>query len=401
MSIKSPVFSLPTTENQTNKKVHTRIEEKIALNATNLGDVVDTSDVWSDVSIQATSSEKYSDLAQETSFAALCAAICHVHGSEAQSDFPLRGRLRMRSQITPSFHPRDFSLEQEASAGIGKKSTMPTARLAFLTLAGVGGALPWWISEKILWDRSGAGAALHAFLDLLNRRFWELLFLSQSVGSNPQYGFHNSYHAQLLSSLSHAIVGLGHDAIPSCANNKAAILHRVKQYCWGSGGGTSGVAALSELLTDACGSPVSLREHHPLCLPVGGQSQLFLGPGIRNRLSSITGVIGAKAWVFCALVVTVCLSNSDDLSDYLPPLEGDKEGGRRLNLLREILDVFYVQNLPPVMLQIEYLSGTSFSCLGSRDLRLGLGAALAGTGAVAQIVRFSVPMPSLVAPVSH
>ncbi len=400
MSIKSPIFSLPITENQTNTQVHTQTEENVAINATSLGDVVDMIDVWSDA-IQAEPSAKYSDLAQETSFAALCAAICHVpgSGSEAHSDFPLRGRLRMRSQITPSFHSRDFSLEQEIATGIKKKSVVPTARLAFLTLAGVGGALPWWISEKILWDRSGAGAALHAFLDLLNRRFWELLFLSQTVGNNPQYGFHNSYHAQLLSSLSHAIVGLGHDAIPSCTNNRAAILHKIKQYCWGSGRGASGAAALSELLTDACGSPVSLREHHPVCLPVAGQSQLFLGPGIRNRLSPMAGVIGAKGWVFCALIVTVCLSNADGLSDYLPPL--DDGGGQRLNLLREILDVFYVQNLPPVMLQIGYLSGASFSCLGSRDLRLGLGAELACNGAVTQIVRFSVPTPSLAAPVSH
>lgn len=396
MSIKSPVFSLTVAETQTNIQTDTQTDAQIDANiATNVADV------WSDMTARAEFSAQYPDLSQETSFAALCAAICHIHGSEAQSDFPLRGRLRMRSQVAPSFHARDFILDQENRTGSESKPTIPTARLAFLTLAGAGGALPWWISEKILWDRSGAGAALHAFLDLLNRRFWELLFLSQSVGSNPQYGFHSAHHAQLLSSLSYAIVGLGNDAIPSCVDNGAAILHRIKQHCWGSGRGTGGVAELASLLTEACGSAVSLREHYPVCLPVGGQSQLFLGSSGRNRLSAIGGVIGAKAWVFCALVAMVRLSNTENVSDYLPPLEGEKEGGRRLKLLREILDVFYVQNLPPIMLQIGYLSKTSFSCLGSRDLRLGWGAALADSSPVTQIVRFSLPTHFSPAPISH
>ncbi len=56
--------------------------------------------------------------------------------------------------------------------------------VGFLTLAGWDGYLPEEVGQEIRWNTSGEGAAYHSFLDVLNRRFWELQYSLQRMASD-------------------------------------------------------------------------------------------------------------------------------------------------------------------------------------------------------------------------
>lgn len=329
-------------------------------------------------------SAKQAELNAASSFAALCVAFCSENNeSSMQPDFPLRGRVQLRSQINFAFPTREFSVGM-LPENTRKEGDLPVIWLAFFTLAGGGGALPNWVSEKIILDRQGDGKALHAFLDLLNRRFWELLFLAQGAGHNPHYALLNRRHTQSLRELSYAVAGLGQVATMPRMVSGARVLHNIEQRCLAAMCGTGGTISLAELLTQTCDRRIRLREYVPMRLSVVDRMHLSLGRKGRSGGISRGQVIGAKAWVACALVVIVLLADVDDINQYLP---GDD--GAQLVMMERILGIFYMENMPPMTLQLQCLAHLRYSELGARTLRLGWGARLTSGLPASQIIRLS------------
>lgn len=325
------------------------------------------------------------DLNPNSDFFSWCAAVCNAADEFGlSSTYPLRGRMHLRSQIAPTFQSREFHVTPPGES-TSNKPALPTAWLGFLTLAGAQGPLPWWVTEKILWDTKGDGQALHVFLDLLNRRFWELLFVIKGASGFPYGGqLHNAHHIKVVSALSYSAVGLKHGGGLPAFVDSATLLHRTKQHCWSSGRGAGGAIAITELLTRVCGRPIYVREHQPIRLDVARYSQLILG---RHRAKKLIGgnvVVGQKAWVLCALVIIITLPNAAELEKYLP---STSDGN--LDMVRQSLETFYVQDLPPVMLELQCPASDAASCLGAKQMRLGWGALIANKAAHSHIVRLS------------
>lgn len=314
-------------------------------------------------------------------FASVCESFCA--NEDAAAGFPLRGRLRMQSLIAMGFSSVDFHLDVQSS----DNDPLPVMNIAFLTLAGAGGALPLWITEKIIHDTTGEGKALHRFLDLLNRRFWELLFLKNRLGGNPQYRFCSSHHALLFKELCFALVGLEHRADPLSTQCGVSVLHKTMQHCWVAASGTGPHEALAALLSSACGCRVQVFGSQLVRLPVVGQSKLILGE--YGRLSKSGSVIGTRALVMGGVLLRVAVPDAELVDQYLPSPDG-----ACLKLLRRILAIFYGQSLPPVALSLQFFSDKRFSSLGGGRCRLGWGAMLSPLSPCSQIVGLSAQMMS-------
>lgn len=320
---------------------------------------------------------------RERDFASVCESFCAKDDSTAE--FPLRGRLRMQSLISFGFSPGDFHLDMQKSETTSEES--PVMQISFLTLAGTGGALPWWITEKIILDTIGEGKALHGFLDLLNRRFWELLFLKSRVGGNPQYRCGNSPQALLFNELSFAFVGLDCRGDSLSVPGGVPVLHKTMQYCWAAAGGTGSHETLAALLTSACGRKVDVCGFQLVRLPVANQSKLVLGE--YGQLSRAGGVIGTGALVLGGVVLRIVLPDAELVGQYLPSHEGSC-----LRLLCRIIAIFYAQSQPPVALRLHYFSNKNFSSLGGGRCRLGWGAMISSRAPCSQIVGLSARMMS-------
>ncbi len=321
----------------------------------------------------------YSEPGRARDFASVCEFFCV--NDDAAAGFPLRGRLRMQSRIALGFSPADFYLDVRKS----DNEPLPVINISFLTLAGAGGALPLWITEKIIHDTMGEGKALHRFLDLLNRRFWELLFLKSRLGGNPQYRFCSSHHALLFKELCFAFVGLEYRADPLSTPSGVSVLHKTMQHCWVAASGTGGQETLAALLSSACGCKVQVCGPQLVHLPVASQSKLILGE--YGRLSRSGGVISTRALVMGGVLLRVALPDAELVDQYLPSRDG-----ACLKLLRRILAIFYGQSLPLVALRLQFFSNKSFSSLGGGRCRLGWGAMLSPLAPCSQIVGLSAQM---------
>lgn len=314
-------------------------------------------------------------------FAAVCESLCV--NNDAAAGFPLRGRLRMRSHIAMGFSSVDFHLTVRNS----DDDPLPVMNISFLTLAGAGGALPLWISEKIIHDTTGEGKALHHFLDLLNRRFWELLFLKSCLGGNPQYRFCSSHHALLFKELCFALVGLEYRSDPLSDQRRVSVLHKTMQHCWVAASGTGGHGALAALLSSACGCRVQVFGTQLVSLPVAGQSRLILGE--HGRLSRSGCVIGSRALVTGGVLLRIAVPDAELVDQYLPSPDATY-----LKLLRRILTIFYGQSLPPVALRLQFCSDKRFATLGGGRCRLGWGAMLFTSSPCSQIAGLSAQVMS-------
>lgn len=314
----------------------------------------------------------------ERDFASVCESFCLA--DDVADEFPLSGRVRLQSRIALGFPSDDFHLEKQKFEDVN--DGLPVMHISFLALAGASGPLPWWITEKIILDPTGDGKALHRFLDLLNRRFWELLFLKDRLGSNPQHGSGNSQHALLLNELSFALVGL--EQTPDLLNglSSSSVLHRTMQYCWSASSGSGSHETLAALLSNACGLAVEVRSFQLARLPVADQAKLVLGA--YGRLSSLGGVIGNKALVLGSVELQVVLPGAELLNQYLPSMDG-----AHLKLLCRILVIFYAQSLPQVTLRLLYFSDNTFAKLGGERCRLGWGGMLSSNSPCSQMVRVS------------
>lgn len=314
----------------------------------------------------------------ERDFASVCESFCFAE--DVADEFPLSGRLRLQSRIALGFPSDDFHLEKQKSDDAN--NGLPVIHISFLALAGASGPLPWWITEKIILDATGDGKALHRFLDLLNRRFWELLFLKDRLGSNPQYGSSNSQHALLLNELSFAFVGLEQTPDLLSGLGGGSVLHKTMQYCWSTSSGSGSHETLAVLLSKACGLAVEVRGFQLARLPVADQAKLVLGA--YGRLSSLGSVIGNKALVLGSVELQVVLPGAELLNQYLPSVDG-----AHLKLLCRSLVIFYGQSLPQVALRLLYFSDNTFAKLGGERCRLSWGGMLSTNLPCSQMVSVS------------
>lgn len=279
------------------------------------------------------------------------------------------------------FASHEFSIEYPRvrdDAGVA----LPTLRVAFLSLAGIGGALPLMLSERILHEYNEGGKALHAFLDLLNRRFWELLFLAQGIGGNPQYAFLDSSHVELLSCTSFAIAGLSDKLRLGSTPIDVPHLALIERYCVEAGSGWGHLRELEQLLTQMLDAEVQLKQYEPIRLKVISSSLTVLGAGPSSGGLARSAVLGLNAWVPCAWNVTVRVSSHEKVRDFLP-------GMPIFRRLHKILGVILGNARAPLRLHLQSPTGPSRSQLGATDMLLGWGARLWGKEPCIQIIDIS------------
>ena len=318
---------------------------------------------------------------RESTFAGLCASFVRLEDGAKEFDFPLRGRVHLRSSIDMKFASREFAVEYpHMDEGAG--GALPTLRLAFLSLAGIGGALPLALSEWMLSDHSDGSKALHVFLDLLNRRFWELLFFSQGLGANAHYALLNRRHANMLADISFAITGLSDQLRLEDASDGAHLLRTIKRNCVAASSGAGDLRELGHLLSQRLDAFVQLRPYEPIRLKVIPSSIAALG-SVLSGASLARGVVtGLYAWVACAMVATVRVSHHLKLRHFLP-------GGSGCTQLQELLSIFFGHARTPVRLRLLSPVDGSLSELGRSEMTLGWGARLGGAGPASQIVEVS------------
>lgn len=314
----------------------------------------------------------------ESTFAAVCVAICGEHAPTAmESGFPLRGRIRLKSHVGLAFEASDFSLSSTPDGP-------PTLRLAFLTLAGIGGPLPIGLSERLLWSRGSAGGeAFHEFLDLINRRFWELLLLAQAAGSNAHYVLLDRQRTRYLENLMCSFTGLERCFSPPFQTAGIATQRHLDQMCVEMSTGTGDARQIATFLQQVLGSDISIREHQPVRLPISESSIVRLGR--RDVRDVVKGqVLGRRGWVACALQVCIHMALPDQLAGFLPLASGDK-----LKLLKQMLTIRHSPHMPPWSLLLRVPASERQSQLGSSNLRLGWGARLGSKLPASQLVEVS------------
>lgn len=279
------------------------------------------------------------------------------------------------------FASREFSIEYPRASDAAADE-LPTLRVAFLSLAGVAGTLPFALSERMLCDYSEGSKALHAFLDLLNRRFWELLFFAQGVNGNPQYALLDRRHARVLADISFAVTGLRDPVRPGEPGGGAPLLHRIQRNCFAAGNGVGDLVELGQLLSAMLGADIRLQQHLPFLLKVATSSRAMLSTGSAGARLARNAVAGLGAWVACAWVATVTASHPAQLKSFLP-------GNTAFQRLLEVLGIFWGHARPPLTLRLQSPTAASFSELGCPDLVLGWGARIASRCPASQIIDIS------------
>ena len=279
------------------------------------------------------------------------------------------------------FASREFSIEYPRASD-AEADARPTLRVGFLSLAGVGGILPFALSERMLFDYGEGSKALHAFLDMLNRRFWELLFFAQGVGGNPQYALLDRRRAGVLADMSFSVSRLSDRFRLDDLGADARLLHRIKRNCVGAGHGVGDLAELGALLSEMLGADIRLRRYQPIRLNVASSAVAVLGDHHAGARLSRNAVAGRKALVACAWSATVRTSQQTQLKKFLPGNTGFKR-------LREVLGVFWGYASAPLTLRLQSPVSPSLSELGASDLVLGWGARLGGAPCASQIIDIS------------
>jgi hypothetical protein len=103
--------------------------------------------------------------------------------------------FNLTSNIKHHFEIQNFRQLVDCSNG------KPNYKINFLTLAGLDGPLPQWVSEKIQIEHLEGGKVLHRFLDIINRRFWDFYFLLQTAGHRENLTIYNKSSTQKIVNL--------------------------------------------------------------------------------------------------------------------------------------------------------------------------------------------------------
>lgn len=305
----------------------------------------------------------------------------YAKGHISNSDFPLRGPLSLRSNISLVFNDSDI---HDCELGDNKGKLW----LNILTLAGINGVLPIRLTEEILATKKQGGDSLHEFFDLLNRRFWELLFQSYRIGTRPQYGFHDHSAQRLIQDLAQSYVGirstpaLGQTIAPS---NYQAYLLRYRFHSRNGDGGNNG---LVELLSQAIARPVTLSDWSTCKLPVPERYQMRLSlPASPSFLGKL--ILGRRTKLKRFLMVNIEITVRD-LPNFYPIASGWA--------IRALLSALHTSlSNRVVILAANYkvlIRPIDTALLGEVSCRLGWGAHLGGAAIHTSLVRTSASATS-------
>jgi predicted component of type VI protein secretion system len=314
----------------------------------------------------------------QSGFVALAVRLHHRYtaGHVGNPDFPLREPLSLRSNISLEFNASDI---HDCELGERKGKLW----LNILTLAGVNGVLPTRLTEDILAAKRRGGESLHEFFDLLNRRFWELLFQSYRIGTRPPYGFHDRNAQSLIQDLAQNYVGLRGTPATDQANVPPDYPTYLLRYCFHSRNGAGGPKGLAELLSQAIARPVSVSDWAACKLPVPERYQMRLStPATPHFLGKC--VLGRRTKVRRFLLIDVAFE-ATDWPQFCPA-----EGGWAIRALVGALHASLAGRV--VVLAANYkilVQPIDTARLGQVTCRLGWGARLAGAPAHTSLVQVS------------
>ena len=291
-------------------------------------------------------------------------------------DFPLRGALTLRSNISLAFNSSDVH-----DCELGEKKGRLSLNIR--TLAGVNGVLPTRLTEDILAAKRRGGDSLHEFFDLLNRRFWELLFQSYRIGTRPQYGFHDQFAQTLIQDMAQRYVGLRSTPTPGHTSTPPGYPNYLLRYCVHSRRGTGGPGGLAELLSQAIARPVTVRDWAACKLPVPERFQLRLGSPRAPTLLGSQCILGRRTQVKRFLLVELAFAASD--WPHFCPVTGGWA-------IRALMGALHVALADRVVVAARYkvlVQPGDNAGLGHVAYRLGWGTCLGGAQAHTNLIQVS------------
>ena len=284
----------------------------------------------------------------------------------ANSEFPLRGSISLRSNISLVFADREV---HACSLAHGRS----TLWLNVLTLGGINGVLPLRMTEDILAAARHGGESLHEFLDLLNRRFWELLFQSYRIGTRPQFGFQDTSARRMVQELAAGYVGLRNTSTPEYFTGSGNYKQYLVRYGFHAGRGSGGQAAVAELLSHTIGAPVVLSDRIACKMPVPRRFQAKLGNSADGPRLGNSSILGGKASIHQKLLMDACVPATELASFYPLP------GGHSMRALLSALNMALAGRIAAVAARYKVLCDRAqVAGLGQATCRLAWGAALGG-----------------------
>lgn len=303
-------------------------------------------------------------------FFSICAQLAR---QEPPSDFPLHRAVNLRSEVVPVSPGEECRLEAVFSKE--KSHEKYTLILSFMTLAGVSGPLPWWVTDHILRSKDDHGQSLHSFLDILNRRFWELLFLTARLASSPFFGASENKIDEILHQLPFGLVAADEELFDIGEESTDFFGHRIRSQCFENPSGTADFLTLVDLFSKIFKSELDVLQHRLVNLPIAPSSRLFVGKSV---FGSNNAVIGSSAGSPLGLVFRIRISSADSLEFFC--------SSNALKNLAKLVRIYYGLCVPPVSVYLQCRAEDDFSKLGYPSCRIGSGAMINSMYLNSQIV---------------
>lgn len=301
----------------------------------------------------------------------------YAGGHVSNPDFPLRGPLSLRSNVSLVFNGSEI---HDCELGERKGKLW----LNILTLAGVNGVLPSRLTEDILAAKRRGGDSLHEFFDLLNRRFWELLFQSYRLGTRPQYGFHDHSAQGLIQNLAQSYVGLRSTPVQGLTVAPPDYPTYLLRYLFHNRNGAGGPSGLAELLSHAINRPVTLSDWATCKLPVPERYQMRLGsPSVPTVLGG-KSILGRRTQVRRFLLIDLAFPASE-WPQFCPATDG-----WAIRALVGALHASLADRVAVIAARYKVLvQPTDTARLGQVSCRLGWSARLGGAAAHTSLIQVS------------
>lgn len=229
-------------------------------------------------------------------FTSWCLTLLEISAPIKSASFPLHGSMAPTSNASLAFQAQCLSVGTTTPAG-----RAPQARLilGMYTLAGVDGPLPLFLSERMVTENSTGARGLHAFLDLLNLRTWELVLLRDISGHDPRYIGFAPAHARRLDQLTHAVA---RTRVPDHFDDRAHLHRLLLQHGFTAGNLGGDATNLGQILGALLDCKVEVRRNAPVRIEIA--QRFAIGHMATKRLSR-GAILGARAWVASGTTIVI------------------------------------------------------------------------------------------------
>lgn len=314
-----------------------------------------------------------SDLLQENlcidNFNVLCSYLINSKPLNSNVDYPLLDLCRLRSNLGITYSNREFNYSLVKGCKDSRSEIMIS--MSVLTLAGADGVLPWWINEKIYDDLYEGGSELHQFLDRINRRFWELLFMTSGCGHMRHIPFVREAQFTMMDELVFAIAGIPKFSLLPEGQGNSEIIKTIRTLAYSSKNRKLDEKNLEKILEETCKRAVAVRRRKLIRVPIADKSKIHLGRCERSFLKRNNSILGNKSYIYSGLELEIFLHKYSEIIEYIPePI------GKYFSAVKNAIQVFYGQNTPVLSFRINAPFDNELSRIGSRFCRLGWGASL-------------------------